>query len=50
MDESSSLYIGTTALSAGDYVHQALRYADTIIMSKKALEIVHEWLGGVNNG
>ena len=31
-DESSSLYIGTTALSDGDYVHMALRKADLIIM------------------
>ncbi len=31
-DESSPLYIGTTALSDGDYVHQALRRADLIIM------------------
>lgn len=31
-DESSLLYIGTTALSDGDYVHNALRYADLIIM------------------
>ncbi len=32
IDESSSLYIGTTSLSKGDYVHQALRQADLIIM------------------
>ena len=31
-DESSPLYIGTTALSDGDYVHPALRRADLIIM------------------
>jgi acetolactate synthase-1/2/3 large subunit len=31
-DESSPLYIGTTALSKGDYVHQALREADLVIM------------------
>lgn len=31
-DESSPLYIGTTALSRGDYVHMALRHADLIIM------------------
>ena len=31
-DESSPLYIGTTALSDGDYVHHALRHADLIIM------------------
>jgi acetolactate synthase-1/2/3 large subunit len=31
-DESSELYIGTTALSGGDYVHRALRHADLIIM------------------
>lgn len=31
-DESSPLYIGTTALSEGDYVHQALAQADLIIM------------------
>lgn len=31
-DESSSLYIGTTALSAGDYVHKALIHADLVIM------------------
>ncbi|MFA5841095.1 MAG: acetolactate synthase large subunit [Candidatus Paceibacterota bacterium] len=31
-DESSSLYIGTTALSAGDYVHKALTYADLVVM------------------
>ena len=31
-DESSPLYIGTTALSDEDYVHQALRHADLIIM------------------
>ncbi len=32
MDENSPLYIGTTALSGGEYVHQALRSADTIIL------------------
>ena len=31
-DENSKLYIGTTALSSGDYVHQALNHADTIIL------------------
>ena len=31
-DENSPLYIGTTALSDGDYVHDALRHADLIIM------------------
>lgn len=31
-DEGSDLYIGTTALSGGDFVHQALERADTIIM------------------
>ncbi len=31
-DESSPLYIGTTALSKGDYVHNALRASDLIIM------------------
>lgn len=31
-DESSSSYIGTTALSAGDYVHKALAHADLVIM------------------
>ncbi len=31
-DESSKLYIGTTALSAGEYVHQALAKADVIIV------------------
>jgi acetolactate synthase-1/2/3 large subunit len=31
-DEGSPLYIGTTALSSGDFVHQALRHADLIIM------------------
>ncbi len=31
-DENSKLYIGTTALSAGDYVHQALQSADVIIL------------------
>ncbi len=32
MDENSPLYIGTTALSGGEYVHQALHSADTIIL------------------
>ena len=32
IDEGSPLYIGTTALSGGEYVHQALRSADTIIL------------------
>ena len=31
-DESSELYIGTTALSGGDFVHTALKQADAIIM------------------
>ncbi|OGI95206.1 acetolactate synthase [Candidatus Nomurabacteria bacterium RIFCSPLOWO2_01_FULL_42_17] len=31
-DETSQLYIGTTALSQGEYVHQALRHADLILM------------------
>ncbi|MEK7588680.1 MAG: acetolactate synthase large subunit [Patescibacteria group bacterium] len=31
-DENSSLYIGTTALSDGDYMHQALKASDLIIM------------------
>ncbi len=31
-NENSKLYIGTTALSGGDYVHKALEHADTIIM------------------
>jgi len=31
-DESSKLYIGTTALSEGDYVHQALHMADVVII------------------
>lgn len=31
-DERSSLYIGTTALSGGDYVHQALKHADCVIV------------------
>ena len=31
-DESSDMYIGTTALSAGDYVHHALRKADLVVM------------------
>ncbi|MCX6757874.1 MAG: acetolactate synthase large subunit [Candidatus Nomurabacteria bacterium] len=31
-NENSKLYIGTTSLSDGDYVHQVLRKADTIIM------------------
>ncbi len=31
-DESSELFIGTTALSDGDYVHQALAAADLVIM------------------
>ena len=31
-NENSELYIGTTALSGGDYVHKALEKADTIIM------------------
>jgi acetolactate synthase-1/2/3 large subunit len=32
VDESSDLYLGTTALSSGDFVHQALEAADLIIM------------------
>ena len=31
-NENSELYIGTTALSSGDYVHKALMASDTIIM------------------
>lgn len=31
-DESSPKYLGTTALSAGDYVHCALNYSDLIIV------------------
>ncbi len=31
-DESSESYIGTTALSSGDYVHHALRKSDLVIM------------------
>ena len=31
-DESSELYIGTTALSGGDFVHRALAQADVVIM------------------
>ncbi|MBP7134209.1 acetolactate synthase large subunit [Patescibacteria group bacterium] len=31
-DERSPLYIGTTALSAGDYVHETFRKADLILM------------------
>lgn len=31
-DESSDLYLGTTALSDGDFVHQALKDADLVIM------------------
>jgi acetolactate synthase I/II/III large subunit len=31
-DESSHLYVGTTALSQGDYVHKILDHADTVIM------------------
>ncbi len=31
-NENSELYIGTTALSSGDYVHKALIASDTIIM------------------
>ncbi len=31
-DETSTLHIGTTSLSDGDYVHKALRKADLIIM------------------
>jgi len=31
-DESSDLFLGTTALSSGDYVHRALEAADTVIM------------------
>lgn len=32
IDESSSNFLGTTALSANDYVHCALNYADVIIV------------------
>lgn len=31
LDESSELYIGTTALSVGDYVHKAIEHADVVI-------------------
>lgn len=31
-NESSQLYIGTAALSGGDFVHRALEHADTIIV------------------
>lgn len=31
-DENSELYIGTTSLSAGDFVHQALYHADCIVL------------------
>jgi acetolactate synthase I/II/III large subunit len=31
-DERSPLYLGTTALSSGDYVHRALDHADLILM------------------
>ena len=31
LDEGSPLYIGTTALSAGDYVHKAIEQADVVI-------------------
>jgi acetolactate synthase-1/2/3 large subunit len=31
-DEDSKLYVGTTALSDGDYVHQALKASDLVIM------------------
>ena len=31
-NENSPLYIGTTALSGGDYVHQALHHADVVIV------------------
>lgn len=32
IDESSDLYIGTTALSSSDFVHAAIREADLVIM------------------
>lgn len=32
LDENSDFYIGTTALSKGDFVHQALMHADAIIL------------------
>lgn len=31
-DESSELYLGTTALSGGDFVHEALKAADLILL------------------
>lgn len=31
-DERSPLYIGTTALSSGDYMHQALKHSDCVIV------------------
>jgi acetolactate synthase-1/2/3 large subunit len=31
-DENSPLYIGTTAIASGDFVHQALKKSDAIIM------------------
>ncbi len=32
VDENSPLYLGTTALSDGDYVHKILNYADLVIV------------------
>lgn len=32
LDESSELYIGTTALSAADFVHHAIRESDLVLM------------------
>ena len=32
LDEESELYLGTTALSSGDYVHKILEHSDLIIM------------------
>ncbi|MDO8482969.1 MAG: thiamine pyrophosphate-binding protein, partial [bacterium] len=32
IDESSKFYIGTTALSAGDYVHKAIEHSDAVIV------------------
>ena len=32
LDESSDLYLGTTALTDGDFVHSALRKADLVLM------------------
>ena len=32
LDEESELYVGTTALSSGDYVHKILEHSDLVIM------------------